>query len=484
MRAPGKRLPVRYSSTITAMPAKLTVLRSLGLGATSSIIICNMVGQGVFLKARVMTCNVGSPVLMTTAWVVAGLLALCGALTFAELGAAIPESGGIYAFLRRAYGKPIGFAFGWMLLFVASPASTAALAAGAAIFFNLASGHALDRFTGSANLFGITFTLSGMQSAAIALLVAVTAINCAPALVNGRIATVFAVLKIAMLAAVTLAAFGLGHGALANFAASGAGGACTGVAPTTRFGLPGFAAALIGALYAYNGWHSVTLVAGEVKNPGRAFPAALGASVALVIGCYVAANVAFVYVLGPLAIASLPPGSSVGITVVETLFGPIWRTIAAAFLFASVAATLHVTILTNARVTYALAKDGLGFGILARLSARARVPVNAVLANCALAAVLVVIGSFDTLSDYLIFNIWVFFVATAGAVFVLRRREPALPRPYRTIGYPVVPAIFMAVAGWLLVQTLLSNPRNSFIGLAVVALSFPYYFWQRRRQRA
>lgn len=462
---------------------KLTVLRSLGFAATSSIIICNMVGQGVFLKARVMTCNVGSPLVMIAAWVAAGLLALCGALTLAELGAALPESGGIYAFLRRAYGKASAFAFGWMAFFVAAPASTAALAAGAAIFFNLAAGHALDRFAWSQNVLGVTPALSGTQWMAMLLIVCVTAINLAPALVNGRIATGFAVLKIAMLIAVTFAGFALGHGTLANYGTSGASGTCTGVATATRSGVAGFAAALVGALYAYQGWQSATLVAGEVKNPGRAFPLALGTSVLLVMGCYVAANVAFVFVLGPAVIASLAPGASVGVSVVEKLFGSVWQAIAAGLLFASVAATLHVTIFTNARVVYALAQDSPVFARLGALSPRARVPVNALIANAVLAIILVVVGSFDTLSDYLIFNVWVFFVATAVAVFVLRRREPILPRPYRTFGYPFVPGAFILVAGWLLVQTLISNPRNSLIGLAIVALSVPVYFWQRPLQR-
>jgi APA family basic amino acid/polyamine antiporter len=466
---------------VNAPPAALTTLRSLGFAATCAVIICNMVGQGVFLKARVMTCNVGSPLLMIGAWVVAGVLALCGALTMAELGAAIPESGGVYAFLRRAYGKAAAFSFGWMVLFVGSPASSAALAAGAAIFFNLASGQALDRFTVSIPVGGATFTLLGTQSAAIALIVVVVAVNFAPAVANGRVAVLFAVLKIAMLGAVTFAAFALGHGSAAHYAVSGASGACTGVASAMRLGVPGFAAALIGALYAYNGWQSITLVAGEVKNPGRALPPALGASVLLVIAGYVGANLAFVYVLGAPAIASLPPGASVGVTVVQTLFGPVWRAGAAAFLFASVAATLHVTIFTYARVVYALANDQLGFALLGRLSPRARVPVNALLVNGALAMFLVVVGSFDTLSDYLVFNSWVFYVSSAAAVFILRRREPAMRRPYLTIGYPFVPIVFVAVAGWLLLETLLTSPRNSLIGLAIVAVSYPVYVWQQRR---
>jgi APA family basic amino acid/polyamine antiporter len=468
---------------MTAPPAGLTVLRSLGFVAMCAIAICNMVGQGVFLKARVMTCNVGSPLTMIAAWIVAGLLALCGALTLAELGAAMPQTGGIYAFLRRAYGGATAFSFGWMMLLVATPASTAALAAGAAIFFNVAAGHVLDGLTLTAAPAGVRFTLSGLQSTAIALIAAVTAVNCAPAAVNGRIAEGFALLKIAMLVAVTGAAFALGHAA-GSFAQSGAGGACIGVAPALRGGFAGFAAALVGALYAYSGWQSITLVAGEVQDPGRNFPLAMSTSVIVVIASYVAANAAFVHVLGAPSIASLTPATSVGVRVVEMLFGPVWRTIAAALLFASVAATLHVTMLTGARVVYALAQDGTGFRILGRLSARARVPVRALLANSALAIALVLIGSFDTLSDYLVFNTWVYYIAAGMALFVLRRREAQLARPYRAFGYPFVPAIFVAVGVWLLIQTLASNPRSSLIGLAIVAVSFPVYAVLRRRERS
>jgi APA family basic amino acid/polyamine antiporter len=305
-----------------------------------------------------------------------------------------------------------------------------------------------------------------------------------PAIRNGEIATASAALKIGMLVAVTLAAFALGHGSVAQFRAGGASGSCDGVAAALRGGVPGFAAALIGALYAYNGWHSLTLVAGEVKQPGRTLPLALIVSVVLVIVLYVAGNASFVYVLGPLQIMNLAPSASVGVTVVDALFGPLGRIMAAAFLFASVAATLHVTIFTNARVTYAVANDTLGFAMLGRLSPRGHVPVNAVLLNSLIAIGLVLAGTFDTLSNYLIFNTWVFFVAAGAAMFVLRRREPALVRPYRAFGDPVVPAIYVLVGAWLVVETAITTPQASAIGLAVVAVSFPVYYLRRRARRA
>jgi APA family basic amino acid/polyamine antiporter len=463
------------------LAGKQGLLRSLGLIPTTAILVCSIVGQGVFLKARVMMCNVGTPGSLLAAWVVAGLLTLCGALTFAELGAAIPASGGPYAFLRRAYGRPLAFAGGWSTFFIGGPASTAALAAGCAIFFNLASGNALERVGSSAASAGTPLNVTGMQWAAVILIVAVTALNFAPALLGGRIATLFAYLKIGMLAALTLAAIGLGHGSLANFSHSATTGSCAGVLPAMRLGPGGFAAALSGALYAYGGWQNVTQVAGEVKNPGDTFPFALGAGVVLVIVAYVAANASYVYVLGPLAITDLPAGASVGVTMVEALFGPALSTIAASLLFASVAATLHVTILTYSRVTYALAKDGYGPSRLAGLSSRARVPVDAMVANALIAIALVLLGNFDTLSNYFVFNAWLFFVATAAALFVLRRREPELARPYRVFGYPYVPAVFIIVSSWMLVQTLLSDPYGALAGVAIVALSFPYYYWERSR---
>jgi APA family basic amino acid/polyamine antiporter len=459
------------------------VLRSLGLIAAISIGISNMIGQGVFLKARAMTCDVGSPGPMLAAWGVAGLLALCGALTFGELGAAIPESGGIYAFLRRAYGGPIAFAYGWMNVFVASPAGIGALAAGAAIFFNLASGGALD-FDLWGTAAKLPFALSGMQCGAVALILVLTAVNLAPAHLNGRIVTASAALKIGMLVVLTLAAFGFRHGDVAHFAASGASGTCSGIAASPRGGVPGFAAALVGALYAYAGWQSLTLVAGEVKTPGRSLPRALIASILIVIVLYVAANAAFVYVLSPHAIASLAPNESVGVSVVEALFGSAWRVVAAAFLFASVAATLHATILTGARITYAMALHTPGMHVLGRVSGRGGVPQRAVLANSLLAIFLVLVGNFDTLSNYVVFNTWVFYVAAGAATFVLRRREPAMPRPYRTLGYPYVPFAYVAVGTWLVVQTALGSPQASAIGLGIVALSFPVYYLQHRRARS
>jgi basic amino acid/polyamine antiporter, APA family len=456
------------------------VIRALGLTAAASLAICNMIGQGVFLKARAMTCNVGSPGLVVTAWVMAGLLALCGALTLAELGAMTPESGGPYAFLRRAFGPPIAFAYGWMMFFLGGPLSLAALAAGGAIFLNLMLGGTLDRFAIPFALLGSHGAVSGAQLASLALLVVVALVNLEPMKTNGGIATALTVIKILMVAGLSLAAFAFGAGGWSHFGQSGALGNCVGIVAAERGGAAGFGAAMIGALYAYQGWSSLTYVAGEVKDPGRTLPAALAGSVLLVIGLYTLVNVAYFYVLPPAAVASIAPSSSIGIEVFGKIFGAGARGLATVLLFISVIATLHVSILTNSRITYAFARDGIFLPWLARVSPTTHVPARAVLVSAALAAVLVMLGSFDVLSDFQVFNNWVFYALIAISVFVLRRKEPDARRPYRIVGYPLVPALFVGAALWLLIEAVVGAPARSLLGLGIIALALPVYWWRLR----
>jgi APA family basic amino acid/polyamine antiporter len=461
-----------------ATPSHPGLVRALGITAAASLIICNIIGQGIFLKARAMTCNVGSPDLVVVAWIAAGLLALCGALTFAELGAMTPDSGGPYAFLRRAFGQPIAFAYGWTVFFLYGPLTCAALAAGSAIFLNLLSGGALEKIAFHAVLLNWHFAITGTQLTAFAILAAVALVNCAPVQVNGTIATLLTVMKVLMVGGITVAAFALGYGDWHHFAANGLAGACAGIAASARGGATGFAAAMIGALYGYNGWAALTYVAGEVKNPGRTVPIALVASMTIVIVLYAAANVAYFYVLSPAVIANLSPASSVGIEVVGTVFGSTVRGTAAALLVVSVIATLHVSLMTIARIVYAYSSDGLFIPWLARVSAGARVPVRSVVALAVLAAALVMVGSFDALSDFQVFAGWVFYGLTGVSVFVLRIREPEADRPFRVMGYPIVPALFVATTVWLLAEVVIATPERSLIGLAIIALSLPVFWWR------
>lgn len=459
---------------------KKTLLRGLGLVGAASIVVGNVIGQGIFLKTRVMACNVETPGLVLGAWVAAGLLSLAGALTYAELAVLMPRAGGEYVFVREAYGRRLGFLYGWMQMLIAKTGSQAALAVGFAIFLNALLGGALDGSYATASAFGQTFSFGPLQVVSIAALVVVTLINCATVAMGGRIAALLTVVKVAIVLAIVGGAFVLADGSWHHFTLGSAGAACEGVADAARGGLAGFGAAMLGALWAYDGWNNLTLVAGEVKEPQRNIPRALIAGMAVVGGLYVVANVAYFYVLSPDAIAGLPASASVATEVAARFFGPATAGLMAAALLVSTFGTLHTSILTGARIPYAMAEEGQLPAALGRLSERARVPVAALVLQGVWAVVLALTGSYDTLTDYVIFGSWIFYGLAAASIFVFRRRLPEAERPYRAWGYPVVPVLFVVTTGWLLANTLATAPFQSLVGLLLIGLGLPVYAFLRR----
>jgi APA family basic amino acid/polyamine antiporter len=457
-------------------PPKITLARSLGLLAAVSIIIGNVVGTGVFLKARVMTCNVGTPGLVIAAWVAAGLLSLAGALTYAELAALWPRAGGEYVFVREAYGPRAGFLYGWMQIFIAKTGSQASVAVAFAIFMNDLTGGALERSAFAFEAFGRPFRVGAMQLAPLALIALTTLLNCAAVAVSGWAATALTGVKIALVLGIGVGGLVLARGDWAHLAASGAAGACEGVDPSARSGAAGFGAAMLGALWGYDGWNNLTLVAGEVKDPERNVPRALVGGTLAVVGLYVFINVAYFYVLAPAEIASVPASSSVAREVTLRFLGPAAAGLSAAGLVASSIGTLHTSILTGARIPYAMARDGLLFRGLARLDPRTRVPVRALALQGAWASLLALSGSFDALTDYVLFGSWIFYALVTASVFLFRRRLPHAQRPYRAFGYPVVPALFLVASALLLANTLYTSPRQALVGLALIGAGLPVYY--------
>jgi APA family basic amino acid/polyamine antiporter len=465
------------------LPSQITLVRGLTLVAAISIIIGNVVGTGVFLKARVMTCNVGTPGMVVTVWVVAGLLSLAGALTYAELAAMMPRAGGEYVFVREAYGSGAGFLYGWMQIFIAKTGSQASVAVALAIFLNDLSGGALGANFFTADLFGFRVPFGALQVVALSAIVTLTVVNCAAVVVSGWIATALTCVKIALVLGVGVGAFLLADGSWGHYAQANAGGACEGVDAAARFGVAGFGAAMLGALWGYDGWNNLTLVAGEVKNPQRNIPLALVGGTVVIILLYVFINLAYFYVLDPTAVASVPAKSSVAREVAVRFLGPAAVTLMAAGLLASSVGTLHTSILTGARVPYAMARDGLFFQNLARLSPKTRVPVGALVVQGVWACILALSGSFDTLTDYVIFGSWIFYGLVTASIFLFRRRQPMAERPYRAWGYPVVPVLFLLVTAFLLVNTLLTTPTQAVVGLVLIGLGLPvYYFFFRHRR--
>jgi APA family basic amino acid/polyamine antiporter len=240
---------------------------------------------------------------------------------------------------------------------------------------------------------------------------------------------------------------------------------------------------MLGALWAYNGWNEVTYVAGEVKDPERNLPLAIIGGIGIIATLYVFANVAYFYVLAPAAVASVPASSSVATEVVTRFLGPGAGGVMAAALAMSVFGSLQVVSLVSARIPYAMAEDGVFFSSLARLSPRTRVPIRALLAQAAWAIVLVFSGSYDTITDYAIFAVLIFVALATASVFVFRRRMPDAERAYRTWGYPVVPILFLMVATWIVINTLLTTPDRALAGVGLMLLGLPFYWYWSRAAR-
>ena len=464
-------------------PPAVGLVRGLGVLAATAIVIGDVIGTGVFLKARIMTCNVDTPGMVMTVWVVAGLLSLAGALTYAELAAMMPRAGGEYVFIRQAYGRLPSFLYGWTRFFVASTGGIAGLSAGFAIFINVLSGGALQGPWLTIDLPGRQMALTGLEGMAIAAILVVTFVNCTAVAVSGRIAFVMTACKIALVLGVGLGAMLLADGSWAHFALANDGGACEGVAAATRGGVAGFGAAMLGALWAYNGWNEVTYVAEEVKDPQRNLPLALIGGIGVIATLYVLANAAYFFVLTPTEVANIPASSAVATEVVTRVLGGGAATVMAGVLAMSIFGALQIASLVCARIPYAMARDGVFFAGLARLSPRTRVPIRALVAQAAWSIVLVLSGSFDTLTDYAIFSILIFVGLVTASVFVFRRRMPDAERAYRTWGYPVVPILFLLVAGFLIVNTLLTTPGRAFAGLGLMALGLPFYWYWSRAKR-
>ncbi|HYP29963.1 MAG TPA: amino acid permease [Blastocatellia bacterium] len=480
-----KMLPL--ISTVPCMPtplhSKIIPIRSLGLIASISIVIGSVIGAGIFLKSQVLICNVGSPIIVTAVWIGAGLMSLAGALTYAELGAMMPRTGGDYVFLREAYGPLWGFLYGWMRFCVANSGAQAAGVVAFATFLNIVTGGALhiDYFT--LELLGYEIRFGPLQAVSLGCIAVVTLINCATVSTNGKVAAVMTGIKIVLVLTVGVTALMFAPGDWAHFAMTGAGEPCEGVGPAARGGLGGFGAAMLGALWAYNGWNSLTLVGGEIKDPQRNIPLALICGTVIIVALYSFINLAYFYALTPAEVANISRGSSLATAVAGKVLGPVAAGLVAAALLASSFGALHTAVMTNARVPYAMAGDGLFFKSYAKLSPRTRVPVKALILQAQWTSVLALASSLDALTDYVMFAVLIFYILVVASVFIFRHRMPNAERPYRTWGYPVVPALFLLVAGWLVINSFLMAPSRSLLGLGLIAMGLPVYWLFRKQSR-
>ena len=443
--------------------------RDLKVSHAAAIVVGTIIGSGIFLVPSEMMQAVGSSGTVYLAWIVGGLLSFFGAVTYAELGAMKPVAGGEYIYVRDGYGPLGGFLYGWTYFLIAKPASIATIVIG------------LVRIIGtfphmtflSETLVSRAVTITKGHTVAIAAIALITFINYIGVKKAGEFQLFFTSLKVAMIVCIVVGGFTYAQGSWGNFHTSYA-------AATGGFG--GFMVALIAALWAYDGWNLVTTVSGEMRDPQKSLPIALILGVAMVAVLYMGVNAAVQYVMPASAIAASPRPASQAMLL-------SWGTFGAGLVSAGMALSMLVTLngssMTGARIPFALSRDGYFFHFLAKVHPKFRTPSNSLIVQGVLGSLLVVLGgNFQQLFSLALYPEWVFYMLATASVFIFRVREPDAPRPYRTWGYPVVPALFIVAACVVLVYTFKAKLVNSLIATAVILAGIPVYYAFARRNRS
>jgi len=445
--------------------------RDLGPWTAAAIVVGTVIGSGIFLVPKTMVQGVGTARMVAVVWVVGGLLSLAGALSYAELAAAIPEAGGEYAYLREAYGPLWGFLYSWTQMWVAKSGSIATLATG--FFVYLA-----NFFPPLETVFytlplplgphGGPLELRYGQLFAIGLILSLGLLNYCGVKVGGNVQVAVTVLKLALIGFIVVAGLTYGRPVAAALAAH----------PAATLTFSGFVAALVAALWAYDGWNNVSMVASEIRDPQRNLPRALIWGTTAVIGVYLLANAAYFHVLSA---AEVGGSQRVAAEMMRRIAGAPGAAAVSVAAMISIFAALNGSILSGARVPYAAARGGYFFSAIGRVNPRFRTPGVSILTLSAWSAVLTLSGKYDDLFNLVIFASWILYGMSAAAVLVLRKKQPNLPRPYRTAGYPVVPILFVLAAVVLILTTAVQRPRESAMGIGVIVIGLPFYlYWKKR----
>jgi amino acid transporter len=456
---------------LDARPAGLE--RALGVLPSAALLTGTVIGTGIFLVPSTMARETGSVVSVFLVWFFGAGLSVCGALTYAELGAALPEAGGEYAFLRKAYGPLFGFLFGWQQIVIGKTGSIAAIGLASSLFLSYLFPELQKDIVTMGHL-----GISGIQVMAIGWIFLLTLPNLLGVAKGGAIQLILTFLKILAILSLVILALGYSEGSWLRL--------------LTEKGLPdpdfgsqwaGWGAALAAALWAYDGWNNLTLVSSEIKNPTQTIPKVLVFGILGVALIYILTNLAYFYVL---PIEDIQHSQHVAQDVATRILGENGGKALTVAAILSTLAALNGAILSGARVFYAMARDGLLFTGLSHVDPIHHTPSRALAVQSLLAAILILLlghdrAAFERVLDYALFGTWAFYGLTAMAVLVLRRTHPDLPRPYKTLGYPWIPLAFSMVALLFCLNIGYRRPSETLMGLILIALGLPLYrFFQRR----
>ena len=440
--------------------------RTLSLRDLIFIVVGTVIGSGIFLTPGGVVRAAGSGGMALLAWTIGGVLSLLGALTFAELGASRPQSGGMYVYLRDAFGPLLAFLFGWTMFLVIGSGSLATL------------GAAFPRYL---SVF-MPLSPTGAKIVSLLVIVAVSALNIRGTRQSADVQGIATAIKAGVLVLLSVLLIALSDG---GAAAAVTTEAATGTAVTRNWWpdtfsfatVTGMVTGMIGVLWAYEGWQYVTFSAGETVDPQRTFGRGIVIGTMILIAIYVFANIGYFAALGIDGVAASDRVASDAATAV---LGPWAGRALAAVILVSIFSAANGMMLTLPRLFFAMAQDGLFFSRLARVHPRFGTPAAAIVGTALWGAVLVLSGTFEQLLTYVVFMSWVWFALAALAIFAYRRREPDAPRPFRTPGYPVTPVLFVLAALGIVVNTVFAQPVQSLIGLAITLAGIVGYAWWRR----
>lgn len=415
----------------------------------------SMIGSGIFIVPAAIALYLQSSSLIILVWVIGGVVSLFGALSVAELGSMMPRAGGQYVYLSEAYSPLWGFLYGWSAFAVINTASIAAVAVTCATYF----GYFFPMNTDAINV------------VAIVSIVLLTIINCLGIKLGAMVQNVFSLLKIGALAALALLSFLLSNSTTEYPSTSQL------LSSLSELSGP-FGLALVAVLWSYDGWIEITYVAGEIKNPQKVLPRSLVLSTLIVIVAYVMINLGYLHVL---SLSEISQSQLVASDTATKILGTIGASLIAIVVIISTFGANNGFIFTCPRIYYAMAKEGLFFRWLAYISPRYQTPIFSLIVQAILSSALILTGTFTQLATYVVFASFLFYAMSAGAVLILRNKHPEIERPYKTWGYPWTPIVFILFSMYLVINTLIEAPRDSAIGLGIILLGLPAYFYWKRK---